>query len=412
MQTVIVGAGIAGLDIADKLIAAGTPGKSIIVIERNGYVGGRVITSKKHHVEIGAGRIHDAHKMVHGLLKRFKIQTIPTSGTSEFRRLGISKSRPNAFELAWPAIATLLGRLSYNELSSYTIRELLHRILGAKQADALLMEFPYRAEVDMIRADMGLRAFDESEGSVGSSEGYSVVRGGLSTLTHALQRHLEKHGVRFQFNTIVTDVITDVDACEHGCQSIVKIKGGPSLKTNRVILAIPATALRALPVLHDHSILTLVGMSPLTRIYATYPEVTWFGSKKLVTDSPLRYIIPVGPTTLMISYTDGPDTKTYRGLKGASLQTAIQRDLRLLFPERTIPEPTWIEAYEWSDGTTVWKPGSYDPAQQGKAMLQPKPSAMPNLFVCGESFSEKQAWIEGALEHAELLWTTHLSASV
>lgn len=180
------------------------------------------------------------------------------------------------------------------------------------------------------------------------------------------------------------------------------------MKTNRVVLAIHATALRALPVLHDHSILTLVGMSPLTRIYATYPDTTWFGSKKLVTDSPLRYIIPVSSTTLMISYTDGPDTKTYRGLKGAALQTAIQRDLRRLFPERTIPEPTWIEAYEWSDGTTFWKPGSYDPAQQGKAMLQPKPSAMPNLFVCGESFSEKQAWIEGALEHAELLWTTHL----
>ena len=400
---------MAGLSIADKMVTAGVPGSSITILERNGYVGGRVITSKKHHVEIGAGRIHAAHKLVHALLKRFKIQTIPIGGSSEFRSLGSTKSRPNAFEAAWPSIAELLGRLSYDELSSHTIRELLHRILGARAADALLMEFPYRAEVDMIRADMGLRAFDESEGSVGSSEGYSVVRGGLSSLTHALQRHLEKHGVSFQFNTVVTDVVRDVVACEHGCHSIVNIKGGPSLKTNRVILAIHATALRALPVLHDHSILSLVGMSPLTRIYATYPDTAWFGSKKLVTDSPLRYIIPVGPTTLMISYTDGPDTKTYRGLKGAALQTAIQRDLRRLFPERTIPEPTWIEAYEWSDGTTYWKPGSYDPAQQGKSMLQPKPSAMPNLFVCGESFSEKQAWIEGALEHAELLWSTHLS---
>jgi len=178
-ETVIVGAGIAGLVIADKLVAAGTPGKSITVIERNGYVGGRIITSKKHHVEIGAGRIHAAHKLVHNLLKRFKIPTIPIGSASEFRYLGTTKNRPNAFELAWPSIAELMNRLSYNELSSHTIRELLHRILGPRAADALLMEFPYRAEVDMIRADMGLRAFDESEGSVGSSEGYSVVRGGL-----------------------------------------------------------------------------------------------------------------------------------------------------------------------------------------------------------------------------------------
>ena len=124
---------MAGLIIADKLITAGTPGSSITILERNGYVGGRIITSKKHHVEIGAGRIHDAHKLVHGLLKRFKIPTIPIGGTSEFRYLGTTKSRPNAFEAAWPSIAELMNRLSYDELSSHTIRQLL-QALGHQDA--------------------------------------------------------------------------------------------------------------------------------------------------------------------------------------------------------------------------------------------------------------------------------------
>ena len=36
-------------------------------------------------------------------------------------------------------------------------------------------------------------------------------------------------------------------------------------------------------------------------------------------------------------------------------------------------------------------------------------ATMPGLFCAGESFSVgRQAWVEGALEHAEALWETHL----
>jgi hypothetical protein len=32
---------------------------------------------------------------------------------------------------------------------------------------------------------------------------------------------------------------------------------------------------------------------------------------------------------------------------------------------------------------------------------------MPDVYCCGESFSTRQAWMEGALEHADLLLKTH-----
>jgi len=394
-KTIIVGAGIAGLSIADKLVSAGA--HDITIIEKESHLGGRIITSKKHHVEIGAGRIHSTHTKVLALLKRFNLTTIPIGGASLFRPLGSSKSRANAFEAAFPAIADLLRRLPYTELATHTIRQLLYRILGPKQTDALLIEFPYRAEVDMMRADLGLKAFQDG---IGSPEGYCVVKGGLSSLINAMVAHLKQAGVNILQNTEVTDVTA----------TGVRTKTA-FLEADRIILAIPAWNLRTLPYLKEDATLKLLGSSGLTRIYATYPETAWCNPKKLVTDSPLRYIIPVSKDTLMISYTDGPDTATYRGLKGPTLQKAIHRDLKALFPEKAkaVPEPTWIQAYEWSEGTTYWKPGSYDPAQQGRAILQPKPSTQPNLFICGESFSEKQAWIEGALEHADLLWSTHLA---
>ncbi len=77
-----------------------------------------------------------------------------------------------------------------------------------------------------------------------------------------------------------------------------------------------------------------------------------------------------------------------------------------------IPEPTWIKSYEWKDGCTYWLPGTYDPHEASQRVLQPRPATMPNLFVCGESFSMLQAWMEGALEHAEALWDKHLQKSL
>jgi monoamine oxidase len=397
-RTIIVGAGIAGLYIADKLVTAGV--HDITIIEKESHLGGRIITSKKHHVEIGAGRIHSSHTKVLALLKRFDLATIPIGGASLFRSLGSTKSRPNAFETAFPAIADLLSRLPYTELATHTTRQLLTRILGSRQTEALLIEFPYRAEVDMMRADLGLKAFQDG---IGSPEGYCVVKGGLSSLINAMVANLKRKGVEILQNTEVLDVTA----------TGVKLKTG-FMEADRIILAIPVWNLNTMPCLKGDPTLKLLGSSGLTRIYATYPETAWFNPKKLVTDSPLRYIIPVGNNTIMISYTDGADTKTYRGLTGPALQKAIQHDLKALFPEvaKEIPEPTWIQAYEWSEGTTYWKPGSYDPAQQGKAILQPKPSIQPNLFICGESFSEKQAWIEGALEHADLLWTSQLASQL
>jgi monoamine oxidase len=397
MANVIVGAGIAGLYIADKMVTAGV--KNIIIIEKEGHIGGRIITSKKHHVEIGAGRIHSSNKLLLALIKRFGLETIPIGGSSLFRSLGSRVSRPNAFEVAFPAFADLLRRLPYTELATHTIRQLLTRILGPRQTEALLIEFPYRAEVDAMRADLGLQAFADG---IGQADGYCVVKGGLSTLTTKLSDHLKKAGVQFLLDTEVVDVTAD---------SVI-LKKSPPVAAACIILALPIQALRQLPCLANDPTLKLLGTSPLTRIYATYPDTAWFGSKKLVTDSPLRYIIPVGNNTIMISYTDGADTATYKGLTGVRLQKSIHANLHQLFPEKEILEPTWIQAYEWSGGTTYWKPGSYDPAQQGRAALQPKPSEQPNLYLCGESFSQKQAWIEGALEHAALLWSTHLAAAV
>jgi monoamine oxidase len=395
-HTIIVGGGIAGLWLALQLAHQGD---RVTVLEKYDYLGGRVITSKKYHVEIGAGRIHEDHKRVGALVDHYHLTRIPLGDTMAWISAG-GTPEPNDFESTWAAICDRVALLPPSVLSTHTLRELATKIMGTRAADALLERFPYRAELNVLRADLGLQTF-RAGGDMGTRAGYYVVREGLSTLINRLATACRRAGV-----TLRTGMeVTGIDG------TTVHIKGrAASARGDRVILATHVNALRTLlpSPLWSH-----LAMAPLTRIYAQYPTPAWFADlPKFATDSPLRYVIPIDPArgVIMISYTDGDDTRWWRGLKNGGLQRAIQSELRVLFPERDIPDPVWIKSFEWDEaGCTYWVPGDYNPATVAAQMMNPA----PNVYVCGESLSVgHQAWMEGALETAEMLYRNHLSSDV
>ena len=406
---IIVGAGIAGLWIADQMVAAGIPGRQITILEKYDYIGGRIVSHTKDDLvyEIGAGRIHESHHRVQALIKRFGLTWRPNGATIEWRPLG-STSQPNRFDDAMAALIPVLSALPAADLATHTISELLSRIMGSGAAALLLEKYPYRAEVERLRADIALTAF---KGEMGTHKGYGSVVGGLSAITRGLATSLRATGVRIRTGYTVTNV---TGAAATAYEVHVKELEKP-LKAERVILALHATALRRLPVVRDAEPLKHLVMAPLTRIYAQYPvgpEGAWFtGIPRTVTNSPLRHIIPIDPAIglIMISYTDDRDTEAWDGLKGTALTTAIQKEARALWPALEIPEPLWVRPYEWTEGCTYWRPGLYDPVAMSLAAMHPRPSTMPGLYMCGESFHVgQQAWIEGALSHAEELWRTLL----
>jgi monoamine oxidase len=384
--TVIVGAGIAGLCLARTLARRGD---RVVVLEKYDYLGGRVLTSKKHHVEIGAGRVHESHRRVGALVDEYGLTRISLSAEIGWiQRSGEGVIEPNNFESTWSAVCDQIAKLSPAMLASHTLRELATKTMGARAADTMLIRFPYRAEVDVMRADVALRTFRSGGDMTGS---YYVVREGLSTLIKGLARDCRRAGVEIRLGAEVVGV-------EPG---LVRLKGRSVICGDRIVLATHVVALRKL--LPSVPAWTHLSMEPLTRIYAQYPTPAWFeGMPKVATDSPLRYIIPVNPAAgvIMISYTDADDTRWWRGLKGKALVRAIQSELRVLFPDREIPEPHWLTPYEWSEGCTYWLPGDYDPV----AVAAQASSPMEGVYVCGESLSVgHQAWMEGALETAEVL---------
>ena len=98
----------------------------------------------------------------------------------------------------------------------------------------------------------------------------------------------------------------------------------------------------------------------------------------------------------MISYTDGEDTKPFMKSKSKlkstrELKHIVSSNLKKLFPNLKIPKPTYFKAHVWIVGCHHWKP-KYNSEHIQKDVLNPR----ENVYTCGEGFSNKQAWMEGA----------------
>ena len=398
----IVGAGLAGLYCARELLKH-NPNKSVMICEKYKKVGGRAVTFHKdgYQWEIGAGRISDSHTMVLGLIKEYGLHTSRIEPGIQYRENGSTGYEENHFE---PAIDVFLGPLQmlpHSVLGTRTLKEVLVGVYGPSETQRWMDRFPYHAEVVVMRADMALREFFSE---MKSHEGYFSCKEGLSALAEAMADDVLQRGGVVKMEYELIDV--HKGRAEFYCEST---KSKTDISAKKIVLALHATALRALPSLKGWSPLKHVTMSPLMRIYAVFPSGktgVWFkGLKRVVTTSPIRYFLPMSEETgtAMVSYTDNVFAKHYMKMDPKEREKKVMQDLRELFPERDIPDPTFFKAHPWTDGVSYWLPGHYKPADVSVAALK----VGAGIYVCGESFSLRQGWMEGALEHAALLLRTH-----
>jgi hypothetical protein len=260
-----------------------------------------------------------------------------------------------------------------------------------------------------MRADVALLLFadDEPMESSNKSDFFGVVEGLDSLITH-LYKSVKSAGTTLENHHAVEDIRrAETKLLEVLGQRGKKGSKHPFIYTTRnVVIATQFTAFGGFSVLRTAPILKQLAMSKLLRIYAVYPPsadgIVWFTKiQKTVTTNPLRYVIPINPKTglIMISYTEGPDTDIWRSKEGQELEDAIQSSVHTLFPELDIPKPVFLKKHDWIAGCTYWLPGDYDVAKASRAAHHPA----PNVYACGESISQNQTWIEGALESVEVL---------
>ena len=272
--------------------------------------------------------------------------------------------------------------------------------------ESLTIQFPYWGEIFTLRADLAVKSFMHE---MGKDEPFVVSPEGYDQMIEGLIKDLEKRGVELKRRHTLTDVVFKEKNKIHLTFAVDALD--IEVIAQRVIFALPQVALAKLKFFKHLPILKYIKMEPLVRIYAVFPTgsdgKTWFHDiGRFVTATPIRYFIPVGPTTVMISYTDGDDTLPWsnlehgtRPIEEETIGVLVTHECQKLFPEKNIPFPTFLKVHPWDAGASYWVPGNYDPAAVQKKSLQP----FPNMYICGESFCLRQAWMEGALENTEEL---------
>lgn len=411
----IIGGGLAGLYAALHL-ARRYPNASVAVYEKYNILGGRVLTfhgtSTKGPLqwEKGAGRIHGSHKLVRDLLKTYGLREAPLGKDMCWKESYESALVPNPFEDSLKAWLPEVKRLDAQTLATHTLHEVLEKLFGPAKARELTLPFPYYGEVFTLRADVAIHSFEKE---MGSHEGYYYSPDGYDALINHLANDCKLHKVKLFTNW-------DLKAAAPTESSTVSLwfATGPlklrdsrriyEIKAKHAIFALHQVALQKINLFKTLPLLSHVKMEPLHRIYAVFPT-SWFEDiPRFSTATPIRYFIPIDPKRgiVMISYTDGKDTHPWMSIeygaepKEETLARLLTEECRKLFPDRKIPYPIILKSHPWDYGCSYWLPGDYDPKELSKESLQPFGKSVP-IYICGESFSLRQAWMEGSLENTQ-----------
>ena len=421
---IIVGGGIAGLRTGIQTLKQHS-NLHCCILEKYGYIGGRVNTFKKDIPKVGevqwengAGRISLSHKRVLKLLNQYELTLIPITEETDYvaeptYNENVPRISGNKFSNLINVFLGPIEKLSPELLASHTLKELLDKTLGYSAAKEFYIQFPYYSEIHTLRADLALRAF---RNEMKSNKEFGVCAEGLSSLINAMMLEFISLGGTVIMDTVVKYVTNNTDnSITLNCQ-LRNLNQKKTYIGLNVVLALHHNAVRDIKGVNKIPVLRHLKMTPLLRMYAIFPTrggVSWFsGLNKMVTNSPIRYIIPVNSKRgiVMISYTDGDDAKwwikqdeSFAEHGEENVKDLVMAEIRKLFPDRSIPNPIFFKQHPWYDGCTYWLPGNYNVEEESNKSLHPLPSKFPNLFMCGESFAVKQCWMESALAQADKL---------
>ena len=295
VDTVIIGGGIAGLTLAEQLAKRGT---RVTILEKYPTSGGRIATFRQEatgdvpalQYEIGAGRLHKDHHRVAAVVKRFGLTKIPITTASTFHE------EKNTFTHQMDPIRAVLDTLDAKTKATHTIQELL-----PKELHPMLEQFPYRAEVDLLRADLALDAFKPSGPMGATGSEFYVLKEGLDAMTDGLATAAAAAGADLRTRHHVDDAKERKDGLfDITGKAGKKDEAKPfHLVAKRVVIATCRCSLSGFSVLKGAPLLKQLATSPLIRIYAVYPkdpstQKVWFdGMEKVVTEGRLRHVIPI-----------------------------------------------------------------------------------------------------------------------
>lgn len=368
--TIVIGGGLAGLWLTAHIPAA-------VCLEASDRVGGRIRSAYADDgtlvYETGPWRIPENHARMLHLCAECGIALQP---------------------LATPTPSLPMDPPPVAGLSIWGVNALAH---GPQEAD---------------RRDLATAYADQTASASGSSP-YTTHAGrhwtapaGFSALAEALA-----HGRDVRLRQRVVDLQRAPDG---SYEVRVCARSGHNefrehiLRADVVFVCVPPDVCRGWTLLaaHAKSVLHAVEAGPLHHIYAWHerPPVRRHvvDSTSLVTQC---ISSQYGNGWFQASYTAGRVARLWHDLalsNPGELHARLRQGVRRLFGLR-LPEGAPVRSHFWPVAYHQWRPVPHFELQRAVQLaVRPSPHHLPRVYLAGEALSSHQAWMEGALETAEL----------
>jgi len=402
MKHTIIGAGITGLYLAYNLLLNRIPSADIVIFEGSKRIGGRIYTNehKGFRYSVGAGRLGKKHKYVMKLIKDFKLKDqiinigkntnyfIEGRLMNEEQLLKHYKSTFKSLKELWKyAIEKKLNGNKYDP-NLYNLHNYFSLILNANEVELLKISLGYQGEMYDMNAYNGLLTL-RKDFDIRNNE-FFVLRDGIQILCDVLYKYIVDAGVSVNFSSILEDVKDD--------DKTIRVNGN-IYNYSKLYLTLKRSDYMKINYFKKYDYLfNTVSDGHLLRIFAQYKDVWFKDMPKILTQNKLQFIIPIDYNSglIQISYSDRYNADFWNAFKTEKdVKKYLTKILNEMFPEKNIKEPEWITMHFWESGDHMWNVGVNTKNIQYKIdeIFIPK-----DIYILGETYSERQAWVEGAIE--------------
>ena len=402
MKHTIIGAGITGLYLAYNLLLNRIPSADIVIFEGSKRIGGRIYTNehKGFRYSVGAGRLGKKHKYVMKLIKDFKLKDqiinigkntnyfIEGRLMNEEQLLKHYKSTFKNLKELWKyAIEKKLNGNKYDP-NLYNLHNYFSLILNANEVELLKISLGYLGEMYDMNAYNGILTL-RKDFDIRNNE-FFVLRDGIQILCDVLYKYIVDAGVSVNFSSILEDVKDD--------DKTIRVNGN-IYNYSKLYLTLKRSDYMKINYFKKYDYLfNTVSDGHLLRIFAQYKDVWFKDMPKILTQNKLQFIIPIDYNSglIQISYSDRYNADFWNAFKTEKdVKKYLTKILNEMFPEKNIKEPEWITMHFWESGDHMWNVGVNTKNIQDiiDGLFIPK-----DIYILGETYSERQAWVEGAIE--------------
>jgi len=397
-DTIIIGAGIAGLYAAYK-IRQRHPHASVLILEKEPRVGGRAGTEMFHGTRIaigaGVGRkkkdeiLIDLLKELGVEFHEFHAKTNYTSGLQE-------ESAVLAKQFRYLQAANR-EKAVYEKYKGSTFAEFAEDLLGEEEYRGFSQCAGYtdyeKSDVSDVLKDYG---FDDNTSPwIGFSVDWNAV-------IDALVNSVGEKNIRT--NQEVSKMVRRKDDAIE-----IYTKARSHYLCNRVIIASTIdTVKQLLPT--KRSLYKEIHGQPFLRIYGKFTKpsaaiMAQYVPSQMVVQGPIHKIIPMNPKNgvFMVVYSDNAGATLLNKYRE---NTAKNRDILCRYLEIALGIPgntlimTDMRDFYWKIGTHYYSPmnGRY---RNRAEFIRQAQKPFPNVFVVGEMISRDQGWVRGCLDSVD-----------